>query len=316
MAKAKTKKDHTASMIEAINKKFKNASVRRMADGAASAMREVIPTNLEVLNDWVFGVGGIPGNRIGEVFGDVDSGKTCLVEEFLGAAQRAGGLGILYETENTLDTERARTYCNIDEVVLAEPESADDVVDQMEALVDFVPKGVGPNIIVWDSLASASSRLAVQGKSEIGSIARTMSRRLPVISKKLADKRTAIVVVNQIRYKIGEMFGNPVTTPGGQTLKYMASWRLQLWKGKDIKEGTDVTGQYTTIKAIKNKVAYPHRKAVFKLDYANGWANEWTVTNFAKDRKLIPESTKQSGKAYRESIGLLKEMEGWYNGTR
>jgi recombination protein RecA len=309
------KDDHVANVIGAMEQKFKGASVRRLAEGSRSAMKEVIPTGLDVLDNWIFGVGGIPGNRIGEVFGNPDSGKTSLGFAFLAAAQRAGGMAVLWETEGTLDTNRAPIFgCDMDNVVLAEPDTADDVVEQIKELVDIIPNGVGPNIIVWDSLASAQSEAAHAGKGDIGNRARLMSKELPIIQKKLAEKRTAIVVINQIRMKVGVMFGSPETTPGGETLKYMASWRLQLWRGTAIKKGSDEIGQNTTIKAVKNKVCHPHRKSVFKLDFNEGWDNTWSTVDFAKERGAIPNSTKQSKKAYELASKNLQNLEGWYNG--
>lgn len=305
--------DSVSKALAKMQKKFKKASIRRLADGAASASREVIPTRLDVLDNWVFGVGGIPGNKIIEVFGDADSGKTSLILNFLAAAQRAGGIGVLLETENTLKTERAKIHgCNMNDIILAEPDSSDDVVEQMKALLEYIPKGVGPNIIAWDSLAAAPTDAAIKGKGDIGNKARQLSRELPIMSKLLAKKRTSIIIINQIRYKVGVMFGNPVTTPGGEALKFMSSCRLQLWAGKNTKDGEDVIGQYTTIKAVKNKLAIPQRKARFELDYEAGWLNRWSVINFAKDRKLIPEDAKQGEKTYKEAIEALREMEGWY----
>jgi recombination protein RecA len=138
-----------------------------------------------------------------------------------------------------------------------------------------------------------------------------MSNRLPVITKMLQRKRTALVIINQTRDKIGVAFGDPVTTPGGNTLKFMAGWRCQLWKGSAIKSDLDNIGQYTTIKCVKNKYVGPRHKVKLRLDFHVGWNNEWSTIDFAKTRGLIPKAARRSKKTFEEAVEQLIEEKIW-----
>jgi recombination protein RecA len=302
------KKDPVAELRSAIDKEFGKATIRPLSDGMLSGMHDVMPTKIDVLDNWLFGCGGLPGNKIGEIFGDADSGKTSIGCLLLGAAQNAGGLGILAETEHTLNEERAELHCDIDKVLLIEPPTTESVVDQIDFMLEKVPKNTGPNVIVWDSLAASDT-----ADDRVGGTSRLMAKMLPRISKKLGEKRTAIVVINQNRQKIGVVFGSPVTTPGGNTLKYMASWRMQLWRGKSIKKKEDEIGIYTTVKMMKNKLGWSGRKAKLALDFRKGWLNKWTTMNLAKDRGLIDKGAKLSVESYNKALAKLIKMEGWYN---
>lgn len=258
---------------------------------------QVIPTGLEVFDRYILGCGGLPAGRIGEVFSDEGAGKTSLVLHFLGAAQRAGGLAVLIETEKTLKRERADVFgVNRDELILDEPQTIEEVIDGMHKIFEMIPKNVGPNCIVWDSLAAtelAERKTKSAAKSaSVGKRARLMSDAMPILGRLAREKQAAVIVVNQLREKIGVLFGDNTTTPGGHSLKFHASWRLRLWRGAQLRSNGPPTGMYTTVKCVKSKVGLPFRKAKFRLHFNKGWDNEWSILNLGKDLKILPKSAK------------------------
>jgi recombination protein RecA len=308
--------DLTGQIAANLRAKFKGASIRKLADGADSALKEVIPTGIAVLDNWVLGVGGLPVGRIVEMYGDLSSGKTSLAFQSLAGAQRAGGLAILCETESTLMPERGPVFgMDPQKVLLLEPPSMNDLLEQLRSLIEAIPKGVGPNLIAWDSLAASPTAASWEGEARVGEKARMMSDQLPVITKMLIAKRTAFLVLNQTREKIGIKFGDPTTTPGGNAPKFFASIRLQLWRGKTVKEREVAVGQHVTIKASKNKVAMPLRKASLKLDFRTGWDDQWSTFDFAKTEELIDEGKRLTDESYLEATKALETFDGWHHGV-
>lgn len=282
------------------------------SSGYRSKVVEVVPTRIELINHLLFGIGGLPVGRVGEVYGDEGCGKTSLGFEFLHAAQAAGGVGVLIETEDALVLERAEEIfgVNLEELLLCEPDTLEQVVDSLKALLKSIPKTVGPNVIVWDSLAAAE--LAAQaaqkaGQSKlVGTRARIMSEAMPVLCRLAREHRAAIVILNQLRQKIGVLFGPDTTTPGGNAVKFHCSWRLELWRGAEVKQGADPIGLLTTIKAVKNKLAVPFNKSKFKLKFYEGWDNDWSMMEWGKEKKILPDKAPRS-KANLEIVrtGLL-----------
>lgn len=303
---------------DAIRKKFKDASVGRMADGSTSDVREVIPTGIDILDRWILGTGGLPVGRIVELWGAEASGKSSLGFHCLAATQKLGGLAMLYESESTLMVDRGRVFgLDPEHVLLLEPLSLESLIDQLRANLDLIPDGVGPNLIVWDSLAATSPENEIEGdagESRVGSRAQLLSKQLPLITKMLTKKRTCMVIVNQVRQLIGVKWGPKETAPGGNAVKHFTTIRVQMWAGTKVKHGEDVVGQETGLKCVKNKLALPHRKANLRLDYLEGWDNMWSTVTLAKDRGVIGEKRQVTEATYQEALEALKKVDGWYAG--
>lgn len=278
---------------------------------SVSNVEETLPSQVEVLDRHVLGVGGWPVKRVVELFGDQSAGKTSLAFSALASTQRAGGIAILIETENSLEVARARVFgCNVDDIYLSEPDSFEEVIEGMREGLSSIPKGHGPNLLAWDSLAMSTLAGIVKDgmKSKtMGKKAKFMSEQLPAIALLCRQKRTAMMIVNQTRQKIGVVFGSPTTTPGGESHKFAASIRVQLWAGKRVKVGDRVVGIDTTAAAIKNKVAIPHKKAKIRLLFDRGWDDHWTTLNFAKDMKVVEKSLKLTEANYK----LARAELGW-----
>lgn len=278
---------------------------------AESNVTETIPTGIEALDRHVLGIGGWPIKRVIELFGDVSAGKTSLVFGALASVQRAGGIAMLIETEDALQVARARVFgCDVDEVYLSEPSSFEEVIEGMRDALTRLPEGVGPNVLAWDSLAMSSLQDIVEhgmASKSMGKKAKFMSEQLPPIAKLCRQKRTAMLIVNQTRNKIGVVFGNPTTTPGGEAHKFAASVRVQLWAGKAVKVGDRTVGTETTIRAIKNKVGVPHRKIRARLLFEGGWDDHWTTLNFAKDLGVVDKGLKLTEANY----ALARSELGW-----
>ena len=311
----KTPKTPEARILAGLNEVFgKTGAVRTLAAAAEQAKKEVIPTTIDVLDHYVLGHGGLLVGRCTEMLGDPDAGKTSLLQRFLASAQKCGGIGVLVESENTLVHERGIAY-GIDpkKLILTEPPSIDDVLAQVQAVLDLIPTGVGPNLVGWDSLAASPAASIFKGKNPAGSKARLMSDIFPAITKLLLPKRAHLCIINQVRYKIGVAFGDPTTSPGGETLKFMASARLQLWRGKAIMRGDAIHGHYVTVKSIKNKMTPPSRKVKLRLDYETGWNNDWAMLSLAKDLDLIDKETKFSPESSAEARAALEKHESWWH---
>ena len=323
-----------STVIDGLKKKFKTASVRDMAEAKGEILKEVIPTGIEALDNYILGIGGLPIGRCTELYGGEDAGKSSMGFQFLGAAQRAGGLAVLVESENTLVAERGHVF-GLDPkgVVLAEPESIDLALAELDEILNLIPDGVGPNVVVWDSLAASPADASLNPKkkkknkdggteevadaganvkrAQPGEKARQMSEMLPVITKKLWVKRVHLVVINQIRMKIGVVFGSPVTTPGGAALKFMASQRLEVYPGSAVKEGGVKVGQDMTIRSVKSKFVMPNRKIKMRLDFRTGFDNEWILVNLAKDLDVIAEGRRVSDKTIADAREGLQKHEDW-----
>ena len=276
------------------------ACAKRASWGSACELREVIPTGIEALDSYVFGsCGGIPVARIGEIFGDEGSCKTSLGFQILGATQRLGGVAAFIETERTLIAERGIVFgVSLEDLILSEPATTEDVLDAIRDILAAIPKGIGPNAIVWDSIAA--TELAGQSGKAFGksSIVRKkgklFSDALPILSRMLAGRRTALVFINQIRDKIGVMFGDKSTTPGGHAPKFHSSWRFQLWRGANVKQGGAVVGLTSTIKLVKSKVCLPFRKARIRLLFDSGWDNAHSLLVLGRELKIVSSDAEAS----------------------
>lgn len=316
--KAKKKKrepvGHGARIAAMLAKKFPKASISTLEGGARSDVKEVVPTGIDVIDNWVIGCGGLPAGRMGELFSDADIGKTSLGLHFLAQAQRMGGIGMLFESENTFDSRRA-AFFGIDkrQLLVDQMAAIEDVIIQMRAGLEYIPDGVGPNVMLWDSLAATALRKQIEEAmaSGVGGKARLMSAELPVISRLLVEKRCAMVIINQTREKIGVMFGSNVTTPGGQSLKFQSSWRLQLWRGKGFETKGVPTGHRITVKAEKNKHAKPHKKAVVRFDYDDGFINDWSTVQLGKELGFVDKKARASKDSVEQALEGLRAHPDW-----
>jgi len=321
---AKVRSSHAADVREKILSGFSSKSVKPLS---AIDRIEVLPTGLDVLDRWVLGCGGLPVGRVLELFSDPDVGKTSLAMHFIAAAQRAGGVGLLIETENTIQKERAAVMgANPEEILLWEQASAEEFIVSMRIALERIPDGFGPNVLVWDSLAATSladqlAKLSGKPASKqvlakgIGGKARLMSAELPALAVLAREKRCHITIINQTRNKLGVMFGDPTTTPGGNVTKFQAMVRLQLWRGKAFQiDGVDV-GHPVTVKAVKNKLAKPNKKGILRLDYETGWNNDWSMLSFAKDHDLLPEGARESAANLQKAHESVSALPEWFSGT-